>query len=213
MAQSQNPNPQGKGLVSVLTHIGQMQPSHVIAKTAKAWWADYFTSVLVLNAEFSFQPKQNQSYYLYLHGSRWKLSLIEPQDWGLKKDGINDNNHSRIFFARCNLNSDMTWTLEPDANALEDQRIQQALNEFQRQFVADKNSEQDISNQLPFFIESLPFYRKLGATALAKSLQSSYEQTQHLNGGHGQATQNWFLPLQNPTLMLSNDEYEKEDTV
>lgn len=213
MAQSQNPNPQGKGLVSVLTHMGQMQPSHITAKTAKAWWADYFTSVLVLNAEFSFQPKQNQSYYLYLHDSRWKLSLIEPQDWCQKKDDSNQSNNSRIFFARCHLNSDMTWTLEPEANALEDKRIQQALKEFQRQFVADKDSEQSISAQLPFFIESLPFYRKLGATALAKSLQSSYEQTQQLNDGRGQAMQNWFLPLQNQTLMLSNDEYEEENTV
>ncbi|WP_396587354.1 hypothetical protein [Bermanella sp. R86510] len=196
MPQSHNPNPQGKGVVSVLAHINDMQPSHIKAKSPIAWWADYFTSVLILNATFSFQPKQNVDYYLYLKHDEWILSLIEPKSWTVSRGWV--------YFAVCQLNTDMTWTLTPKTDALQQPAILKALKTFQLQFGSSIDETASIESQLPFFIESLPFYRKLSATALAKSLQSSYQQTQTQ-----QPVKDWYLPMNKGIFLLQSSAHSQ----
>mgnify|MGYP007079438250 CR=1 FL=1 len=59
------PNPQGKGLSTTLSDWQYFSPQQHQDRPAERLFADYFTSTLVLSAEFGFKPVINQQYYLY----------------------------------------------------------------------------------------------------------------------------------------------------
>lgn len=190
-----NPNPQGKGLVPLLTIWDACVPATVIAKSAKRILGEYFTSLLVLSADFAFKPIPQKSYYLYWKkpsaangvskinktSSAWRLSLIEPE-----RLGELDFGH---FVGRCSLQVDMTWAIEPDNSLTGNDALLAELRAFQQQFIARHSNQQALESTMPFFVEDLPFYRRLAATALSSSLSRSIK----LSALGNIPTEQWLL--------------------
>ncbi len=162
-------NPQGKGVVPLLAAWDNLSPSKVEVKSADQILSQYFTSLLVLSAEFHFKPVPQQDYYLYWHhnasGSPWRLSLIEPEKLGTLSFGQ--------FVGCCHLQVDMTWSISPDPQLTEQTSVLNALQEFAEQFQSANQNSKSLEQQLPFFVDDLPFYRRLAATALSSSLSRS----------------------------------------
>ena len=160
-------NPQGKGITGVVEDLRFYAPSYVEAKDSHQWLAEYFTSILVLGAKFSFKPTLSNNYYLYFKQGEWKLSLIEPQAWRSHDPGT--------YFATCILNRDMSWSLELAENWQKDTALQRELRKQEQAFFTTMQDEKPLVEKLPFFIQTLSYYQRLGANALARSLQLSLE--------------------------------------
>ena len=171
---AKNPNPQGKGVVPLLAIWEATTPATVIAKSANRIIGEYFTSLLVLSAEFSFKPVVGKDYYLYWRqkksntkqtSSALRLSLIEPERLGALQFGR--------YVGSCCLQTDMTWAINPSEALAQEHDIIEDIRTFHQQFLDNHNHEKTLEDSLPVFVESLPFYRRLAATALSSSLQRS----------------------------------------
>lgn len=171
-------NPQGKGGVPVLDAWRGAQPAQVRAKPPRQILADYFTTLLVLSAEFRFKPVVGQRYHLYLHGSRWRLSLVAPAEWRDRAPGP--------CLGQCELQPDMTWTLEPVSDVAEQDELTEALQAFQDGFMSLLDRDDALEEGLPFYVRELPFYQRLLASGLASSLSQSLEVAK-LTGNSGRA--------------------------
>lgn len=175
-----NPNPQGKGLVPVLDAWQSVQPEGVAAKSAPRLLADYLVSLLVLSAEFSFKPVPGNPYYLYWQEEQWLLSMISPQEWGQRQPGE--------CLGECLLGFDMTWHLVPESGQAMSDGLQEEIRQFSARFGEQLASSQPLEETLPFYVRQLPFYRRLLATGLASSLQSSIK-----SGGQlGHSGRSWL---------------------
>lgn len=175
-----NGNPQGKGLVPVLEQWRAAQPSLVRSRTPREVLADYFTTLLVLSAEFSFRPAVGVSYFLYLREGRWELSLIAPAEWGERRPGP--------CLGRCELLPDMSWTLETAAGLDRQPGLLAALETFHAGFVAMLDRDGSLEDNLPFYVRELPYYRRLLASGLANSLSRSLAQS----GLAGRSSRRWL---------------------
>ena len=165
---AKNPNPQGKGVVSVLRDWATMQPTVSGPKSPADFLRDYCLSSLVLSARFRFKPVVGKPYFLYASEQGWSLSLIAPQEWGQRKVGD--------FVAACRLRPDMTWDM--DTSGLDDHSPALARTQtFICGFVAALARHDSISAHLPFYCASLPYYQRLLGTALASSLHRSLPST------------------------------------
>tara|TARA_B100000767_G_scaffold273278_1_gene302968 strand:- start:3438 stop:4046 length:609 start_codon:yes stop_codon:yes gene_type:complete len=191
-------NPQGKGVVPLLAAWDALSPSRIEIKSAEQILSQYFTSLLVLSAEFHFKPVPQQDYYLYwknaASGTQWRLSLIEPEKLGDLCLGQ--------FVGRCHLQSDMTWTIQPSQLLAEQEDVLAALQHFAEQFQLANQNGQSLERLLPFFVDELPFYRRLSATALSSSLSRSIA----VSDLSGIPAQQWLE--QNPSsmrLLLQSD--------
>ncbi|MEP1470411.1 MAG: DUF2452 domain-containing protein [Halieaceae bacterium] len=160
-----NPNPQGKGLVPVLDAWKSVQPEEVAPKSAPRLLADYLVSLLVLSAEFSFKPVPGNPYYLYWQHGQWQLSLISPREWGHRQPGE--------CLGECLLGFDMTWHLVAETGLAMSEELQDEIKQFTAMFGEQLASNEPLEDTLPFYVRQLPFYRRLLATGLATSLQSS----------------------------------------
>lgn len=92
------------------------------------------------------------------------MSLIAPEEWGASK--------SEQFLSACRVRKDMTWEIDAiDLN--ENSAVLASARNFVKAFI-DTLSEQDsIGEHLPFYVESLPYYQRMMATALASSLKTT----------------------------------------
>ena len=171
-------NPQGKGGVPVLDAWRGAQPARVRAKPPRQILADYFTTLLVLSAEFRFRPVVGQPYHLYLRDSGWRLSLIAPAEWRDKAPGP--------CLGRCELQPDMTWTLEPVDDLADQDTLTEALKAFQDGFVSLLDRDDSLEDGLPFYVRELPFYQRLLASGLASSLSETLR-VSRLTGSSGRA--------------------------
>lgn len=162
---SKNPNPQGKGLVPVMQQWAQFRPQQLSLKPSHQLFADYFTSLLMLSADFQFKPVVGQQYYLYLKDGRWKLSLIEPERWSHSKSGD--------CLGSCQLHEDMTWSLAPVNTLQANSELAVALEDFYRHFVDHMDCDKPVKSFLPYFAAQLPFYARMAANGLAKSIDLS----------------------------------------
>lgn len=158
-------NPQGKGIVGVTEDLRALTPVQVKAKSSHQWLADYFTSTLVLGAKYGFKPVIGKAYYLYYKNQEWQLSLIEPQAWVTHDPGV--------YFAECELNKDMSWSLMLSTNWQEHESVTKAVRELEQAFFESINDATPILEKLPFFMQELSYYQRLGANALARSLKQS----------------------------------------
>ncbi len=183
-----NPNPQGKGLTPVLEEWRGAQPARITAKPPQQVLADYFTTLLVLSAEFSFKPAPGVDYFLYLRQGGWVLSLISPAEWRAGAPGP--------CLGRCELQLDMTWTLEPGENLAEVPELLDALAAFQEGFVDLLDGEAPLEESLPYYVAQLPYYRRLLAAGMAKSLASSMS----LAGLTGHSGRHWLATSPLPRL-------------
>lgn len=161
-------NPQGKGLVPALQAWNDTRPARATSpRPVQSLLADFCASSLVLAARFEFRPVPGNSYHLYRCGDIWRLSLIAPQEWGSRQPGIH--------VARCDLRRDMTWSLVGAEGLAESPEVVEALERHMEGFLAAVNTEEPLAETLPFHVAELPFYPRLLASALARSLRDNLQ--------------------------------------
>jgi hypothetical protein len=158
-------NPQGKGLVPVLEDWRGLQPAAVRSRTPREVLRDYMVTSLVISAEMRFKPRPGVDYYLYLAGHEWRLSLVSPEEWCGRQPGP--------CLGCCVLQPDMTWRLTPADDIGEHPELTEALEAFQRGFVAWLDRDGTLEDHLPFHVRQLPYYRRLLAAGMSSSLQHS----------------------------------------
>lgn len=183
-------NPQGKGLVPILEAWHGAQARQVVAKPARQVLSDYFTSLLVLSAEFQFKPCLGVSYHLYWCEPKWQLSLIAPQEWGKKMPGE--------YLGQCCLRDDMTWQLQPSKSIGETPALLDALQRFHEGFRAMLNDDAPLEDKLPFFVSKLPYYRLLFSAGLASSLSKSIS----MSSLNSMSSRQWLNGLQDAEPLL-----------
>jgi hypothetical protein len=159
-------NPQGKGVVPVVNHWYTYEPVVVEKKSTGQLFAEYFTSLLILSADFRFKPVQGANYFLYLKKQCWVLSLIEPERWSYERRGE--------YFGSCQLQEDMTWSIDTIDLESVHPDVDQALKLFYQQIALHLDSEKPLIEILPFYLDELPYYRRMAATGLARSMRHSF---------------------------------------
>ena len=161
-----NPSPQGKGQVGFLQDWHYSSPRGVTAKPSGRVLADYFTSILILSADFKFKPVFEKDYYLYRDEPRWVLSLISPEDWDTPEKWA-------AFVGTCVLHADSTWSISPSDNLRKEGPVAEAVADAYDGFVHKLDTESPLEDELPFYEAGLPYYQRLFAAALSRSLRSS----------------------------------------
>ena len=191
------PNPQGKGQIGFLLDWAYSGPRSVAAKPAPQLLADYFTSLLVLSSSFKFKPVFGKDYYLYIDGEHWSLSLISPDEW-------NDEAKRGAFVGTCVLHDDSTWSIAPSADLGRKGPVNDALAAFYEGFLDKLRSKSPLEDGLPVYEAGLPYYQRLFASALSRSLKGS------LTGGDqlGLNAEAWLasMPRDAGDLLLPGDE-------
>lgn len=163
-------NPQGKGLVPVLDSLQQTRKQlSVPAKNIQQISHELFTSLFVLNSEIRFKPISGRTYYLYHKNNRYRLSMIAPEQWSGSRYGH--------FIGACELQADLTWTLQLSEQCLADQAIIAEISRQREQFDQKMQQAGRIDDILPVYVGSLPFYSRVLASALAYSLGQSMQKS------------------------------------
>ena len=168
-----NPNPQGKGLVPVLSDWQATRVATVRAKSPVELLLDWFVSTLVLSAEFRFRPVVGQQYYLYRCPEKWSLSLVAPQEWRERAPGY--------CLGECALRPDMTWDFAAREEGLAEPEVKAALAAVLEDFTQSLASEADVATLLPGYQRQLPYYQRMLATGLGASLRRSASLTRVLD--------------------------------
>lgn len=158
-------NPDGKGAHGFLDDWYATSPRGVVAKPQRQVLAELFTSMLVLSASFKYRPSPGTSNYLYWNDGRWSLSLIAPHEWSQER---------RLgFVGTCTLQRDMTWTIVPSDRLSEDSPVRSAIRRFFAAFAAMLNTDLTLEEILPFYVGRLPYYQRIHASALSRSLNDA----------------------------------------
>lgn len=158
-------NPEGKGLNGFLLDWYQSEPRGVVAKPRRQVLAEFFTSMLVLSASFKFRPSIGTANYLYWFRGEWSLSLIAPDEW---------SDERRAGFAGiCVLQRDMTWTIAPSDLLGEDNAVSDAVGRFYDAFAEMLDTDLTLEEILPFHVRRLPYYQRLFASALGRSVRAA----------------------------------------
>lgn len=167
---SSNPNPQGKGLVPILSVLaeGRTAANHAPPKEIDQISVELFTSLFVLESDFKFRPVPGQTYSLYQKNGRFSLSLIAPGEWHPSAYGR--------YVGECELQRDMTWTLDLSADIGEDDEILDYIREKRRALDERIQNAETLEDILPGYNESLPFFQRTHNYALAHSLRTSMRQ-------------------------------------
>ncbi|MEW6601190.1 MAG: DUF2452 domain-containing protein [Nitrospirota bacterium] len=158
-----DPNPQGKGLVLLLNDVASSRPIiNVPPKKIDQIAGELFTSMFVLESEFSFRPVMGREYYLYRKENRFRLTPVGPEQWPGELFGR--------FIGRCMLERDITWTLEMDEHAALDRGLNKFIQEKKQAFEKTLETAGQLGDVLPVYCDSMPYYQRLFASALACSL-------------------------------------------
>lgn len=162
-----NPNPQGKGLVPILATLAESQASivDVPPKRIERVSTELFTSLFVLESDFKFKPTVGSTYWLYRKEGRFWLSPISPEEWS--------GNLAGQFVGKCQLQKDLTWTLELSDEAFADSELMKSIEERHRDLEKQIRAATTLEEILPRFNESLAFYQRAFSYALAHSLRAS----------------------------------------
>jgi hypothetical protein len=165
-----NPNPQGKGLVPVMDSLAQSRASVILPpKHIDQISNELFTSLFILHSHFQFKPVVNRSYWLYRQQNTFKLSLISPREWGSSSFGQ--------YIGECVLQQDITWSLLLDDIAAKDTAFLSYIEAQRQEFDTMLEKADVIDDVLPTYVETLPFYQRLLASALANSLKNSMQKS------------------------------------
>ena len=158
-------NPQGKGLVPILASLADSRAViPVVAKHINQISSELFTSLFVLHSHFQFKPVMGKSYWLYQREEKFQLSLISPDEWG---GGFG------LFVGECVLQEDVTWTLTLDKAAANNQSLMTLIEQRRQEYEQALSAAESVDQLLPFYLDGLPFYQRVFASALANSLKSS----------------------------------------
>ena len=156
-------NPDGKGSIGLLADWDRSEPRDVVAKPERQVLAEFFTSMLVLSASFRYQPVAGNQNYLYWIDGEWSLSLIAPEEWSdERRDG---------FVGTCVLQRDMTWTIVPSDRIGKSNAVSDALGNFFDGFAMMMNTDLTLEETLPSYVARLPYYQRLLASALSRSMR------------------------------------------
>lgn len=158
-------NPEGKGLNGFLLDWYLSEPKGVVTKPQRQVLAEFFTSMLVLSATFKYRPAVGVPNYLYWVNGGWSLSLISPQEWSdERREG---------FAGTCVLQRDMTWTIAPSDLLAEDNPVSDAVARFYDAFAETLHTDLTLEEILPFYVGSMPYYQRLYASALSRSIRGT----------------------------------------
>ncbi len=189
-------NSDGKGRHGFMLDWYQSQPQGVVAKTRPQLLAELFTSMLVLSSTFKFRPVLGTPNYLYWINGEWSLSLIAPEEW--------TDERREAFAGTCSLQRDMTWTITPSEALTKESPVADAMGRFYDAFANTLDTERTLEDILPFYVGSMPYYQRLYASALSRSVRSSMtaagDQT-NTSAKDWQAS----LPLENNVLLEYRD--------
>ena len=158
-------NPEGKGLNGFLLDWRKSEPRGVVAKPRRQILAEFFTSMLVLSARFKFRPTIGAEYYLYWINDQWSLSLIAPNEWS--------DERRAAFAGSCVLHCDMTWTITPSELLAEENSVSSAMGQTYDTFVEKLDTELALEEILPFYDGGLPYFQRLYASAVSRSLHAA----------------------------------------
>ena len=159
-------NPQGKGLASAAGFLTALNEQAIVpAKNIQQISGDLFTSLFILHSDFQFKPVIDKTYWLYESNSKFRLSLISPDEW---KDSSFGNP-----IGCCKLHSDLTWTLELTDSAQNDKNFISMIEKRKSDFDQQLQSAEKIIDILPGYQKHLPFYQRAFTTALTHSLKIS----------------------------------------
>lgn len=158
-------NPDGKGTNGFLLDWYRSEPRGVVAKSQRQVLAEYFTSMLVLSAAFKYKPAVGVENYLYVIDGQWSLSLIRPEQWSAERKAG--------FVGTCVLQEDMTWTIEPSDRLREEGPVAEAVARFYEAFAESLDSDLTLEEILPFYVGRMPYYQRLYANALSRSVRAA----------------------------------------
>ena len=158
-------NPEGKGLNEFLSDRNRSEPHGVVAKPKRRLLREFFTSMLVLSAGFKFRPVTGKTYYLYCLDHEWSLSLVGPDEWSYEKRSN--------YGATCVLQTDMTWKIDPSSRLSENSHASEAIRQYYDAFLGMLDTNSALEKILPFHLGKLPYYQRLYASALSRSLYIS----------------------------------------
>ena len=160
------PNPQGKGLVTAFANLDEnrakvsVPPKHIDQVSN-----ELFTSLFVLQSRFHFKPVVGQAYWLYLRDNGFELSLVSPREWNGSRDAET--------IGECELQPDMTWVLQLEPRAAEDDELMACIEHRRRKFEQALASAGPLDSAMPYYIGELPFFQRVFASVLACSLRDS----------------------------------------
>lgn len=176
-------NPEGKGANGFLLDWYRSEPRGVVAKPRRQVLAEFFTSMLVLSAQFKYKPVVGIENYLYWIDGTWSLSLIGPDEWSEER---------RAGFAgTCILQRDMTWTISPSESLAKNQPVIDAIGRFYDGFAHMLDTDLTLEQILPFYASRLPYYQRLYASALSRSIRASVT----LGGQRSICSKDWAQAL------------------
>jgi hypothetical protein len=155
-------NPEGKGVNGFLLDWHESEPRGLVVKPERQVLAEFFTSMLVLSAQFKYKPVVGVSNYLYWIKGEWTLSLISPEEWS--------DERQQGFVGTCVLQHDMTWTIDPSTILAEEGPVAEAIGRFYDAFVETLDTDLTIEEILPFYVGKMPYYQRLYANALSRSI-------------------------------------------
>ena len=158
-------NPEGKGVSGLLRDWSASEPRGIVAKPGRQVLAEFFTSMLVLSATFKYRPAVGGANYLYWIRGAWSLSLIAPEEWS--------NERRAAFAGTCVLQHDMTWTMIPSKSLDEKGPVADAVARFYEAFANMLNTDLTLEDVLPSYVERLPYYQRLYASALSRSVRAT----------------------------------------
>ncbi len=156
---------QDKGLVLVLDRLTAAAPRRLKPKTNYEASVDYCCSALVLSSAFGFRVVPGQTYYLYLAGTDWKLSLVSPAEWGASCPGQ--------YVGGCKLRFDMTWAISFDENMREGSPVHTALLSYLKGISDQLYESGSWAEVLKQVRGPMPYQQRVLATALTASLRHS----------------------------------------
>ena len=158
-------NLDGKGLNGFLLDWYRSEPRGVVAKPRRQVLSEFFTSMLVLSAEFKYEPAIGVRNHLYFRNGDWMLSLIGPDEWSPGR--------RNSYVGECILQRDMTWTIDPSESLRDENQLSQAVGRFYDAFARMLDVDSTIEEILPFYAEKLPYYQRLYANALSRSIRGT----------------------------------------
>ena len=158
-------NPEGKGYIGFLKDWEDTEPKGVVAKPSRQVLAEFFTSMLVLSSKFKYQPVVGNRNYLYWIDGDWSMSLIAPGEWS--------DERRAAYAGACVLQPDMTWTIEPSEHLASENPVSEAVAQFYEAFANMLNTDLTLEEVLPTYVAKLPYYQRLHASALSRSLRAT----------------------------------------
>lgn len=167
---SKNPNPQGKGGSPVLATLDAQRAglAAVPAKHIEQVATELFTSLFVLESDFRFKPVIGKPYYLYQQGERFWLGLSPPR---MMRESV-----AGRFIGTCELQPDMTWTLELAEDVAADPTFMAYIEQKRAAFEQRLDEAETVDDVLPVHERRFAFYRRASAFAVAHSLGRSMTQ-------------------------------------